>query len=231
MSESMKLAYFVVVAGVPWLVCETIARSAAHAVDAGGTRALWRLRVTTAISWIVAFAWRPAWPIGALAAFVLLATVGAWPAMAAMDRAATRSTSPAGSQREASLRRRKLRDYIPLTALAIPFIVTIAGLVATIAMLLSIDASQRRAFLPIGLAGCGAVFYALYGRWLIEETRAAALAGAHSQSPDADERARAARLRRIYAAQTGLVTCFLGASTVLASVDAGANSRAESSAR
>jgi hypothetical protein len=217
MSEAVKLAYYVVVAGVPWLVCETIARSAAHAVDAGVTRALWRLRVATAIAWIVAFAWPPAWPIGALAAFALLAVAGAWPAMMAMDRAATRRMSPAGSHREASLRRRKVRDYIPLAALAVPFTVTVAGLVATGWALLGLDVPRQRAFLATGLAVCGVVFYALYLRWLIDETRATVLPGA----PGVDERDRASRLRRVYAAQSGLVTVMLGSSTVLARVDVG----------
>jgi hypothetical protein len=236
MSTLLLLTHVVLVLTTPALVGEVVSRAAALATRPRGvsiphlSRAR-RLRLATLGALSLCAGWVTLDPsilseerrlplaMAELAAFVVLGLLFLFPALNEASTTARNLVRPeAGSTgiRTASLRPRRVSDYVPLKALLLPYGVAAAGATLLLLRLGAPHAGGRRPLLSIGFAGAGLVLACLYGAWIHEE----ACGPDPSGSPGATgEGERRRRVRAVFAGQCTLVTVLGGLSLGLVNTD------------
>jgi hypothetical protein len=115
------------------------------------------------------------------------------------------------AERTASLRPRRVGDYLPLAAHLVPFVITLAGL-ATFFWRLSVTAPDRL-LVPNSFVLAAPVFLWLYETWM-----RSVVSGDASIGGDADT-GRRRRVRQIFALEVMLVAGLLGAGHALLGAD------------
>jgi hypothetical protein len=235
------VAYALLVTGTPLLVVGIASAAAARAtapVPLARTPKRWqrRLRIATAVSWAAFAAWlsldaqaasegspRAMPGLAALAAFAILGLAFGLPALAEVAGAAedivrARQDGALEKVRQASLRPRRVSDYLPLPLQVVPFAVALATLFLLAVHLAQPAVGERRLLLPVAFGLISLVFAGPYGAWIREE-----VCGPDASGPDAADSLRDGELgpsiRRIFIAQVGIVTAFSALALVLEGVD------------
>jgi amino acid transporter len=148
-----------------------------------------------------------------VAAFTFLAVFGLR-ALGEIDAASRPARELTSTERTASLRPRRLGDYLPLSARLAPFIIATAGLWV---LGWRLDAlSSSRLFVPMSFILGAVVFLWLYEAWMREEISGDGSVGLHP--PDV-EAGRRRRVRQIFAMEVILVAGLLGAGHALLGLD------------
>lgn len=240
MSTLLRLAAVVLILATPALVGEIVFRAAARTTDPRGASiprlaGPRRLRLATLAALSLFAAWaaldpsllseeRRATLAGAeLAAFVVLGLLFIFPALneaTATARGLVRSETAPAAVRTASLRPRRVSDYVPHRALLLPYGVALVSPALLVLRLAAPHAGGRRPLLSMGFAAASLVFSALYGKWIHEEAcgpDASGVAGTGDEPAREDERRR--RVRAVFAGQSALVTVLGGLALVLVDVD------------
>lgn len=144
-----------------------------------------------------------------LGAFTLLAWFGVQ-ALGAIDAASRPVREVQAAERTASLRPRRLNDYLPLPVRLVPFIVTVAGLGVLGWRLGSI--SSGRLLVPISFILAAPVFLWLYEVWMRQEISGDGSIGTNLQDADAGRRTR---VRQILLVEIVLVAGLVSAGHAL----------------
>jgi hypothetical protein len=148
-----------------------------------------------------------------LAAFVLLSVFG-WRALGDIESASRPARDVQAAERAASLRPRRLSDYVPAVWHAVPFVAAAIGLAILPWRFAAIQSG--RWLVPVSFLLFAPVFLWLYETWMRSE-----ISGAGSIDADpvrADERRRE-RVRRILAIETVLVVGFVSLGHALIGAD------------
>ncbi len=193
------------------LVARTIALKHAQAVQAPFTapRIISWLGWTTAailplVLLIALLLPAPSFTMGLidLAVFALLAIVGLF-ALQRIDQASKSARQLTSDIREASLRPRRIRNYLPFAWRLGLFVAAVTGL-ALFVKRLTVPVAGRQLLVPVAFASAAAVFLWLYETWiksLVQDGRIA----------DPGSEARLHRLvRKVFAVEVLLVVTFLG---------------------
>jgi len=240
MTRLLMVAYALLVTGTPLLVVGIASAAAARAtapVPLARTPKRWqrRLRIATAVSWAAFAAWlsldaqaasegspRAMLGLAELAAFAILGLAFGLPALAEVAGAAeaivrARQDGALEKVRRASLRPRRVSDYLPLPLQLVPFAVALATLLLLAVRLALPAVGERRLWLPVAFGLISIVFAGLYGAWIREE-----VCGPDASGPAAADSLRGElgpSIRRIFIAQVGIVTAFSALALVLEGVD------------
>jgi hypothetical protein len=142
-----------------------------------------------------------------LAVFALLAAPGL-KALGAIDDVSKLARQAEASVREASLRPRRLRDYLPVTWHGLLLLGQGAGL-ALFAWRLMLPAPDRRLLVPMAFALGAPVFSWLYEVWMRD-----LVSGGQVVSGDV-ELTRRRRIRQVFAAEAALAIVCLGVAHAL----------------
>ncbi|HYN07010.1 MAG TPA: hypothetical protein VES67_06445 [Vicinamibacterales bacterium] len=148
-----------------------------------------------------------------VAAFFVLSILGLR-ALSEIDSASRPARDVQASERAASLRPRRLRDYVPLAWHAVPFVACVSGLALLAWRLESVSSS--RLFVPVSFILAAPVFLWLYEVWMRSE-----ISGAGSVDVDhrhADQRRRQ-RIRQILVVETILIVGLVGIGHALLGLD------------
>jgi len=108
------------------------------------------------------------------AAFIGLALL-AGPVLQQIDRETRQTREVAASERAASLRPRRIEQYVPHSWRALPLTVVLLG-VASFGYRLIQPVAFRSLFVPIGFVLASVIFLALYDAWLRQEVRGGQIA-------------------------------------------------------
>ena len=144
-----------------------------------------------------------------LGAFALLAGFGLR-ALGAIDAASWPLRDVEAAERTASLRPRRLRDYLPFAIRFVPFVVTTAGM-AALAWRLS-TSSANRLLVPVAFILAAPVFLWLYEIWMRSEIAGDPSIGDNRHDADARRRTR---VRHIMILEIVLVAGLVGAGHAL----------------
>jgi hypothetical protein len=240
MSTLLLLALVVLVVVTPALVGEVVFRAAARATgprgasipSLAGSR---RLRLATLAALLLFGAWavldtsilsearRAALGVAEFTAFVVLGLLFLFPALheaTTTARDLLRSEAEPAAVRTASLRPRRVSDYVSLRTLLLPYGVAILGAALVALRLAAPPAGDRRPLLSLGFAAASLVFAGLYGAWIHEEAcgpDSSGVAGTGGEPAREEERRR--RVRAVFLGQSALVTVLGGLALVLVDVD------------
>lgn len=208
-----QLAAALLAALTPWLVVRTAAGVAArHAAAVGipysAPPVIGRLGRATAAALTIAAALsavpatRGFWTLAAgVASFIALAVVGLV-ALAAIDSASRPAREVTTRIRSATLRPRRVDQFIPLFARVVPYLIAAIG-VSALVWRLSTPLAHRQLFVPLMFAGAAIVFLWLYEVWIANLVRDPAM-------PGENEQRRATAIRLVYAGELALVTIGMG---------------------
>jgi hypothetical protein len=239
MSTLLLIALVVLVVVTPALVGSVVFRAAARATGPGGPSipslaGPRRLRLATLAALLLFGAWavldpsilsearRAALGVVELAAFVVLGLLFLFPAL---HEATTTARDLVRSEtdravRTASLRPRRVADYVSLRTLLLPYGVAIVTAAILALRLAAPPAGDRRPLLSLGFAAASLVFAGLYGAWIREEACGPVSSGvARTGAEPAREEERRRRVRAVFLGQTALVTVLGGLALVLVDVD------------
>lgn len=226
--QVLQIAVGCIAATTPWLVARiALAVATRHANDVGAPfgppRPMTTLtRATIALLPLVVVAGWSLPPPSLLmsgvdaAVFVLLSVFGLR-ALHEIESASRPAREVQAAERSASLRPRRLADYVPTAWHAVPFVAAVIG-VALLAWRLGALRSGRL-LVPVSFILAAPIFLWLYETWMRSE-----IAGDGSIDFDhqrADERRRH-RVRRILTIETVLVVGFVGLGHALLGLDPGA---------
>lgn len=240
MSTLLLLANVVLVLATPALVGEIVFRVAARATGPRGAAiprlaGPRRLRLATLAALSLFAGWvaldpsilseerRAALGVAELAAFVVLGLLFLFPALheaTTTARDLVRPEAASTAVRTASLRPRRVSDYVSLRALYLPYGVAIVSAALLVLHLAAPHAGERRSLLSLGFAAASLVFAALYGAWIHEEAcgpDASGVTGTGGEPAREEERRR--RVRAVFAGQSALVTVLGALALVLVDVD------------
>jgi hypothetical protein len=240
MSTLLLIALVVLVVVTPALVGDVVFRAAARATGPGGESipslaGPRRLRLATLAALLLFGAWavldpsilsearRAALGVAELAAFVVLGLLFLFPALHEATTAArdlVRSETDRAAVRTASLRPRRVADYVSLRMLLVPYGVAIVTAALLALRLAASPAGDRRPLLCLGFAAASFVFAGLYGAWIHEEAcgpESSGVAGTGGEPAREEERRR--RVRAVFLGQAALVTVLGGLALVLVDVD------------
>jgi hypothetical protein len=106
------------------------------------------------------------------------------------------------SVRAASLRVRRVSDYLRWSVQAVPFALVLAGAMLLAALIAQPASGDRRLFLPLGFALASVVFVLLYRAWMRDEVSLPAENAGDGRAFEEVERGRT--IRRIFAGQVAL---------------------------
>ena len=240
MSTLLLLALVVLVVVTPALVGEVVFRAAARATGPRGASiprlaGPRRLRLATLATLMLFAAWVALDPsmlsegrravLGAaeFAAFVVLGLLFLFPALHKVTTTArdlVRSEAEPVAVRTASLRPRRVANYVSLPTLLLPYGVAIVTAALLALRLAAPPAGDRRPLLSLGFAAASLVFAGLYGAWIHSEAcgpDSSGVAGAAGEPAREGERRR--RVRAVFLGQSALVTVLGGLALVLVDVD------------
>jgi hypothetical protein len=223
--QALQVAAAFVAAGTPWLVVQVALTIATrHATEVGAPfpapRAVSRLSRATllALPVVVAAAFLQPPPSLAMSAidagaFALLAVYGLR-ALAAIDTASRSARDVPVAERTASLRPRRLAQYVPLPLRLVPFVVTAMGLLALWWRIGGV--ALDRPMMPVTFILSTPVFLWLYEAWMRDEISGQASVGDDEHTAD-DRRRR--RIRQILLMEAILTAGLIGVGHSLLGLD------------
>ncbi|HZI66367.1 MAG TPA: hypothetical protein VFF17_07365 [Thermoanaerobaculia bacterium] len=147
-----------------------------------------------------------------LVCFAGLATLGLL-ALGDISEASRPAREIAAATRTASLRPRRLKDYVPLVWRLVPLTIASTGL-ALLAWRLSSPGPDRRLLVPVTLVLAAPVFLWLYEVWMREE-----VSGGAVEEVPARATSRIRQVRLIFAAELIIVLCLNLAGHALLDLD------------
>ena len=124
-----------------------------------------------------------------------------WRVLADIDRASLPARELVSSSRSASLTPRRAHHYLPWTWRAVPYCLTLAGIVVFI-LRASIPLAHRQLLVPAVFAFASTMFVLLYETWIQQVATGPVIVG--------DGRDRSRLIRRIFATELALVVIALG---------------------
>ncbi len=200
-----SIAAALISAATPWFVVRValaVARTHAPFPTPPG---VYRLGVLTIVACVAAtaaafFLPPPSVVVAAidLLCFAAMATLGLF-ALGDISEASRPAREIAAATRTASLRPRRLKDYVPVLWRLLPPTITSAGL-ALLAWRLSLPGPDRRLLVPVTLVLAAPVFLWLYEVWMREEVSGGSVEDAPSRATS-----RIRKVRLIFAAELTLV--------------------------
>ncbi len=223
--QFLQIAVACVATTTPWVVARialTVASRHAAGVAASFPTPAAVSRLTLATAAVLPAALAAAWMLPPpslwmssldVVAFAVLAAFGL-KALAAIDAASRPARDVLAAERAASLRPRRLGDYLPLSLRLVPFLVAAAGVTALVWRLNG--QAFDRLFMPVAFVVVGPVFLWLYEVWMRAE-----ISGEGSIGEDdalANDRRRR-RVRQILAVEVVLVAGLMGLGHALLGVD------------
>ena len=146
------------------------------------------------------------------AAFVSLSVI-AVPCLSELERVSRLARVSTASQRQGSLRPRRLADYVPLAWRVSPISLLAIGC-AVLTWRALVPGALDRPLVPLGFAGAAVVFLCLYHVWLRELVERPVIAAATN---DDDERHRT--IHMVFAAQLVLVGVCVGVANATLGLD------------
>jgi hypothetical protein len=240
MMRLLLLAHALFVVSVPAIVVRVVGRAARAAAPAAASlpsKARRRLWLATALVGAGLVLWlggdaralsagppAPALGIVELTAFAVLGLGFGWPALSEANATAAevarvaRRDRPPEAVRSASLRPRRVSDYLPRSLQSVPFGIVLAGLMLLAGRLAQPPAGDRRLLLPVCFALGAVVFSFLYAAWMRDEARLPD-AWEPTEPVSSREPDRGRSIRRIFAVEVGLAGAFSILALILVDVD------------
>src|SRR5262245_1583363 len=221
----LQIAVACIAAGTPWIVVRVaLGIASAHAGTVGVamtpppavgrlTRAtLVVLPLVTACGWLLA---PPSLLMGALdvGAFILLSFIG-FPALQRIDLESAPARTVKSAERLASLRPRRLDQFLPLPVRVLPFTVTGLGVILLGWRLSSL--TTDRLFVPLAFILSAPIFVWLYEVWMRAEVSGGEVIGGDELAADASRRHR---VRKIFAIELALAVGLMTAGHALLGSD------------
>ena len=199
----LPIAFGWLAVSTPWLVVRIVTALAPPEAAGAADR---RLPVATLISLaviaVVGTVTEPpslAMGLADLVGFAVMSAI-AWPSLSEVDRRSRASRDIDSASRVASLRPRRVSEYLPPLFRAVPFLIATAGAVIMAVRVSTPVGLGERRLIPIMFVLSAVVFLLLYHRWIDQE-----VTGAQVADPPTSDATRHQRIQSIYVWQVALV--------------------------